>query len=159
MSFCPTFRAKSSVPFSQFQSFSVNLVDFALILLEALVSFHQLSVNFSQLKSVLVSFNQGCTRQKHRNLYRQEGGAKQHPKPLAPGASTKSLGPATTQNLVVKFDGEICGGVLVENACDDFPQQMKLKNLLPNFVGSSPPILPKTSPTSLWKSLVLKSQF
>ena len=30
------------------------------------------------------------------------------------------LGPATTQNLVVKFDGEICGGVLVENASDDF---------------------------------------
>ena len=28
----------------------------------------------------------------------------------------------TTQNLVVKFDGEICGGVLVENASDDFPQ-------------------------------------
>ena len=24
--------------------------------------------------------------------------------------------PATTQNLVVKFDGETCGGVLVENA-------------------------------------------
>ena len=42
-------------------------------------------------------------------------------------------GPATTQNLVVKFDGEICGGVLVENASDDFPQQMKLENLLPNF--------------------------
>ena len=32
------------------------------------------------------------------------------------------LGPATTQNLVVKFDGEICGGVLVENVSDDFPQ-------------------------------------
>ena len=32
------------------------------------------------------------------------------------------LGPATTQNLVVKFDGEICGGVSVENASDDFPQ-------------------------------------
>ena len=65
------------------------------------------------------------------------------------------LGPATTQNLVVKFDGEICGGVLVENASDDFPQQKKLENLLPNFAGSSPPISPKTSPTSLWKSLVL----
>ena len=64
------------------------------------------------------------------------------------------LGPATTQNLVVKFDGEICGGVLVEHASDDFPQQKKLENLLPNFAGSSPPILPKTSPTSLWKSLV-----
>ena len=64
------------------------------------------------------------------------------------------LGPATTQNLVVKFDGEICGGVLVEYASDDFPQQ-KLENLLPNFAGSSPPISPKTSPTSLWKSLVL----
>ena len=64
-------------------------------------------------------------------------------------------GPGTTQNLVVKFDGEICGGVLVENASDDFPQQEKLENLLPNFAGSSPPISPKTSPTSLWKSLVL----
>ena len=66
------------------------------------------------------------------------------------------VGPATTQNLVVKFDGDICGGVLVENASDDFPQQKKLENLLPNFAGISPPILPKTSPTSLWKSLVLK---
>ena len=65
------------------------------------------------------------------------------------------LGPATTQNLVVKFDGEICGGVLVENASDDFPQQKKLENLLLNFAGSSPPISPKTLPTSLWKSLVL----
>ena len=37
-----------------------------------------------------------------------------------------------------------------------FPQQKKLENLLPNFAGSSPPISPKTSPTSLWKSLVLK---
>ena len=65
------------------------------------------------------------------------------------------VGPATTQNLVVKFDGEICGGVSVENVSDDFPQQKKLENLLPNFAGSSPPISPKTSPTSLWKSLVL----
>ena len=31
------------------------------------------------------------------------------------------LRPATTQNLAVKFDGEICGGVLVENVSDDFP--------------------------------------
>ena len=37
-----------------------------------------------------------------------------------------------------------------------FSQQKKLENLLPNFAGSSPPISPKTSPTSLWKSLVLK---
>ena len=59
------------------------------------------------------------------------------------------VGPATTQNLVVKFDGEICGGVLVENASDDLPLQKKLENLLPNFAGSSPPILPKASPTSL----------
>ena len=71
------------------------------------------------------------------------------------------IGPATTQNLVVKFDGEICSGVLVENASDDFPgnifpQQKKLENPIPNFAGSSPPISPKTSPTSLWKSLVLK---
>ena len=42
-----------------------------------------------------------------------------------------------------------------ENASDNFPQQKKLENLLPNFAGSSPPISPKTSPTSLWKSLVL----
>ena len=65
-----------------------------------------------------------------------------------------SLGPATTQNLAVKFDGEICGGVVVKNASDDFPQQKKLEDLLPNFVGSSPPISPKTSPTSLWRSLL-----
>ena len=51
------------------------------------------------------------------------------------------------QNLVVKFDGEICGGVLVENASDDFAPQKKLEKLLPNFAGSSPPISPKTSPT------------
>ena len=56
----------------------------------------------------------------------------------------------------MKFGGDICGGVLVENASDDFPQQRKLENLPPNFAGSSPPISPKTSPTSLWKSLVLK---
>ena len=68
----------------------------------------------------------------------------------------QSIGPATAQNLVVKFDGEICGGVLVENASDNFPQQKKLENLLSNFARSSPPISPKTSPTSLWKSLVLK---
>ena len=65
------------------------------------------------------------------------------------------VGPATTQNLIVKFDGEIGGGDLVENASDGFPKQNKLENLLPNFAGSSPPISPKTSPTSLWKSLVL----
>ena len=29
--------------------------------------------------------------------------------------------PATTQNLAVKFDGEICGGVLVENGSDHDP--------------------------------------
>ena len=65
-------------------------------------------------------------------------------------------GNTQTQNLIVKFDGEICGGTLVENDSDDFPQQKKLENLLPNFAGSSPPISPKTAPTSLWKSLVLK---
>ena len=74
--------------------------------------------------------------------------------PRGPCAEGKKIsidiGPATTQNLVVKLDGEICGGVLVENASDDFPQQKKLENLLPNFAGSSPPISPKTSPTSLW---------
>ena len=35
------------------------------------------------------------------------------------------------------------------------PAKKKLENLLPNFAGSSPRISPKTSPTSLWKSLVL----
>ena len=43
----------------------------------------------------------------------------------------------------------------MENVSDDFPQQRKLQNLPPNFAGSSPPISPKTSATSLWKSLVL----
>ena len=33
----------------------------------------------------------------------------------------------------MKFDGEIRGGVLVENASDDFPQQRKLENLLPKL--------------------------
>ena len=37
-----------------------------------------------------------------------------------------------------------------------FSQQKKLENLLPDFAGSSPPVSPKTSPTSLWKSPVLK---
>ena len=37
------------------------------------------------------------------------------------------LGPATTQNLVVKFDGEICGAVLVEYASDDFPSKRSSK--------------------------------
>ena len=46
----------------------------------------------------------------------------------------------------------------MENASDDFPQQKKLENLLSNFAGSSPPISPKTSPTSLWKSLVLTAR-
>ena len=78
-----------------------------------------------------------------RNFPRNGRGAKHH------------VGPATTQNLVVKLDGEICGGVLVENVSDDFPQQKKLEKLLPNFAGSSPPISPKTPPNSLWKSLVL----
>ena len=39
----------------------------------------------------------------------------------------EKLGPATTQNLVVKFDGELCGGVLVENASDDFPSKRSSK--------------------------------
>ena len=41
--------------------------------------------------------------------------------------SSGVVGPATTQNLVVKFDGEICGGVLVENASDDFPSKRSSK--------------------------------
>ena len=68
----------------------------------------------------------------------------------------EKVGPATTQNLVVKFDGEICGGVLVENVSDDSSKEKKLENLLPNFARSSPPISPKTSTASLWTSLVLK---
>ena len=36
-------------------------------------------------------------------------------------ADPQKVGPATTQNLVVKFDGEIWGGFLVENASDNFP--------------------------------------
>ena len=35
----------------------------------------------------------------------------------------QSVGTAATQNCVVKFDGEICGRVLVENASDDFPSK------------------------------------
>ena len=69
------------------------------------------------------------------------------PFPNDPIAKVQIVGPATTQNLVVKFDGEICGGVLEENASGEFPQQKQLENLLPNFAGSLPPILPKTSPT------------
>ena len=82
----------------------------------------------------------------------QIGGDKTERPPQGMGPNS---GPATAQNLVVQFDGEICSGVLVEIASDDFPQQKKLENLVPNFAGSSPPISPKTSPTSLWKSLVL----
>ena len=37
------------------------------------------------------------------------------------------LGPATAQNLVVKFDGEVRGGVLVENASDVFPSKRSSK--------------------------------
>ena len=40
---------------------------------------------------------------------------------------SQSVGLATTQNLVVKFNGEICGGVLVENASDDFPSERSSK--------------------------------
>ena len=47
----------------------------------------------------------------------------QNPTQNGPGI----LGPATAQNLVVKFDGEICGGVLVENASDDFPSKRSSK--------------------------------
>ena len=115
----------------------------------------------------LLSFAQyGAT--KCSDFLMSDAGAKRRPELRGPTAilfhiarclersySKTLLGPATTQNLVVKFDGEICAGVLVEHASDDFPQEKKLENLLPNFAGSSPPILPKTSPTSLWKSLVL----
>ena len=48
------------------------------------------------------------------------------PPPQSPQARRDEwqfVGPATTQNLVVKFDGEICGGVLVENASDVFPSK------------------------------------
>ena len=57
---------------------------------------------------------------------------------LRPKIALKDVGPVTTQNLVVKFDGEICGGVLVENASDDlFSQQKKLESFLPNFVRAA----------------------
>ena len=35
---------------------------------------------------------------------------------------------ATTQNLVVKFDGEFCSGVLVENVLDNFPSKRSSKS-------------------------------
>ena len=42
--------------------------------------------------------------------------------------SSSFLGPATTQNLVEKFDGEICGGVFDgANASDDFPSKRSSK--------------------------------
>ena len=37
------------------------------------------------------------------------------------------LGPATTQNLVVKFDGEICGGVLGKMLLTIFPSKRSSK--------------------------------
>ena len=70
--------------------------------------------------------------------------------------TTWYVGPATTQNprsevwwwnLRWSFGGKCFWR---------FSQQKKLENLLPNFAGSSPPISPKTSSTSLWKSLVLR---
>ena len=75
-----------------------------------------------------------------------------------PNKPLTNVGPTTTQSLVVKFDGEKFAVWIFVGKCfsDDFPQQKKLENLLPNFAGGSPPISPKTSPTSLWKSLVLK---
>ena len=45
----------------------------------------------------------------------------------------------------------------MEYAFDEFPQKKKLEYLFPNFAGSSPPISPKTPPTSLWKLLVSKT--
>ena len=65
------------------------------------------------------------------NMKRGDGTALEHVghyvQPRFVGWDCRNIGPATTQNLVVKFDGEICGGVLVENASDDFPQQKKLE--------------------------------
>ena len=43
------------------------------------------------------------------------------------GTERTFLGPATTQSLVVKFDGEVCGGVLVEDASGDFPSKRSSK--------------------------------
>ena len=43
------------------------------------------------------------------------------------GGVEKFTGPATTQNVVVKFDDEICGGVLVEDVSDDFPSKRSSK--------------------------------
>ena len=71
---------KSSGPIlvniSRFQSI---FVDFSLIILEAFFLLHQISVNFGQVLSVLVSFNQVTQDRNARFSYRQEGGAKQHP--------------------------------------------------------------------------------
>ena len=66
------------------------------------------------------------------------------------------LGPATTQNLVVKLMVKFAVEFWWKMLLTIFPSKRSSKNLLPNFAGSSPPISPKTSPTSLWKSLVLK---
>ena len=38
------------------------------------------------------------------------------------------IGPAATQILVVKFDGGICGGILVEHASDYFPAKEARKS-------------------------------
>ena len=59
------------------------------------------------------------------------------PRPHPPFAAFR-IGPATSQNLVVKFDGEICGGVLVENASDDFTSKRSSKisfQTSPEFSG------------------------
>ena len=54
-----------------------------------------------------------------------------HPSDLAQAlpllGSWHILWPATSQNRVVKFDGGVCGGVLVENASDDFPTKRSSK--------------------------------
>ena len=56
-----------------------------------------------------------------------QGGGPKLKNALHPVPARGFIGPATTQNLVVKFDGEICDGVLVENAADDFPSKRSSK--------------------------------
>ena len=59
-------------------------------------------------------------RFKVRDFFRKLRSAERAVLKHVPRMTCQFLGPATTQNLVVKFDGEICGGVLVKNVSDDF---------------------------------------
>ena len=65
--------------------------------------------------------NRKKTKNKKKKEYRERERERNSGSRGAKSPLQKSPGPATTQNVVVKFDGEICGGVLLENASDDFP--------------------------------------